>query len=57
MVRPAMSALAPNHEHVTVVTHVVGRRQGIPYEIARTVCASCARVLAEKPIKRLPAAV
>jgi hypothetical protein len=44
------------HTHVAVVTHLVRQRQGIPYEIERRVCAACARVLDEKPVKRLTAA-
>jgi hypothetical protein len=51
-----MSAPTAEHTHVAVVTHLVRRRQGIPYEVERKVCASCARVLDEKPLKRLAAA-
>jgi len=43
------------HTHVAVVRHVVRQRDGIPYEVERTVCAACARVLEEKPVKRLAA--
>jgi hypothetical protein len=44
------------HTHVAVVKHLIRQRQGIPYEMERKVCAACARVLDEKPIKRLAAA-
>jgi RNase P subunit RPR2 len=44
------------HTHVAVVTHMIRQRLGIPYEIERTVCAGCARVLDEKSVKRLTAA-
>jgi hypothetical protein len=43
------------HEHVTERVHVLQLRAGVPYEIERQVCAACARVLDEKPVKRLAA--
>jgi hypothetical protein len=44
------------HTHVAVITHLIRQRQGIPYEMERKVCAACARVLDERPVKRLAAA-
>ena len=35
---------------------LIRQREGIPYEMERKVCAGCARVLDEKPVKRLTAA-
>ena len=43
------------HAHVAVIRHLIRRRQGIPYEVERKVCAACFRVLEEKPVKRLTA--
>jgi hypothetical protein len=43
------------HTHVAVTRHLIRRRHGIPYEVERKVCADCARVLEEKPVKRLAA--
>jgi NMD protein affecting ribosome stability and mRNA decay len=43
------------HRHRAVVTHVLRQRAGVPYEIERKVCSSCARVLEERPLKRAAA--
>ena len=43
------------HEHTAVTTHVVGQRRGVPYELERTVCSRCRRVLAERPLRRAAA--
>jgi hypothetical protein len=43
------------HRHRAVSTHVVVRRAGVPYEIERTVCSECDRVLAERPLRRAAA--
>jgi hypothetical protein len=51
-----MATNPAQHTHVAVVTHLIRQRRGIPYEMERKVCAACARVLDEKPIKRLAAA-
>jgi hypothetical protein len=34
---------------------VVVQRSGIPYELERTVCKDCSRVLSEKPLRRASA--
>jgi NMD protein affecting ribosome stability and mRNA decay len=44
-----------SHRHRAVVTHVLRQRAGVPYEIEQKVCASCARVLEERPLKRAAA--
>lgn len=44
------------HRHRIVRTHVVVQRDGVPYELERTVCSTCAQVLAERPLKRAVAA-
>ena len=51
-----MGSAPAHHTHVAVIKHLITQRQGIPYEIERQVCAACARVLGEKPLKRLTAA-
>jgi hypothetical protein len=43
------------HRHRAVSTHVVVQRSGIPYELERTVCSSCARVLNERTLRRTAA--
>jgi hypothetical protein len=51
-----MTTGAPRpHEHVAKHVHVLVLKAGVPYEIDRQVCVSCARVLVEKPVKRLAA--
>jgi len=50
-----MGTFPVQHTHVAVVKHLIRRRQGIPYEVERKVCAACSRVLEEKPVKRLTA--
>ena len=43
------------HEHVAKRVHVLLQRAGVPYEIEQQVCADCARILDEKPVKRATA--
>jgi hypothetical protein len=43
------------HRHREVRAFVVVRRDGVPYEIERTVCSACDRVLAERPVRRATA--
>jgi len=43
------------HRHRAVSTHVVVQRSGIPYELERTVCSSCARILNERTLRRTAA--
>ncbi len=43
------------HEHVAKRVHVLMQRSGVPYEIERQVCTSCARVLGERPVRRAAA--
>jgi hypothetical protein len=38
-----------------VTTIFVGQRGGIPYELERTTCSVCHRVLAERPLRRAAA--
>jgi hypothetical protein len=40
------------HRHSRVTTIFVGQRGGIPYELERTSCSVCRRVLAERPLRR-----
>jgi hypothetical protein len=44
------------HKHRSVVMHVLGQRAGVPYEIERSVCQTCGRELAAKPLRRTTAA-
>ena len=43
------------HRHARVTSIFVGRRGGIPYELERTTCSVCHRVLAERPLRRTAA--
>ena len=43
------------HRHARVTRIFVGRRGGIPYELERTTCSVCTRVLAERPLRRTAA--
>jgi hypothetical protein len=43
------------HRHTSVRTYVLLQRLGVPYEIERTVCSECRRVLDERRLKRAAA--
>ena len=43
------------HEHVEVTTHTLKQRDGVPYEVERTTCLDCGRVLDERPLRRTAA--
>lgn len=43
------------HRHARVTTVFVGQRGGIPYELERTSCSVCKRVLEERPLRRTAA--
>ena len=43
------------HKHHAVVVHALRQREGVPYEVERRVCTTCARVLDERPLKRADA--
>jgi hypothetical protein len=54
-----MSQVFPNlkrlHRHTGVQTYVLLQRLGVPYEVERTICSECRRVLDERPVKRAAA--
>jgi NMD protein affecting ribosome stability and mRNA decay len=43
------------HRHTSLTLHAIRQRSGVPYEIARTVCPECKRVLDEKLLRRAAA--
>ncbi|HEY3206386.1 MAG TPA: hypothetical protein VGJ58_05495 [Gaiellaceae bacterium] len=43
------------HKHRAVTTIAIRQRSGVPYEVERTICASCRRLLDEKPVRRAAA--
>jgi hypothetical protein len=43
------------HRHSALVTHALRQRAGVPYEVERTVCVECRRVLDERPLRRAAA--
>ena len=44
------------HKHNAVTTVAIRQRSGVPYQVERTVCASCRTLLEEKPVRRAEAA-
>jgi len=40
------------HKHLAVTTYLLHQVDGVPYEIERTVCDRCGRVLGTKPLRR-----
>ena len=40
------------HKHTIVTLHTLRQRSGIPYEVVRSVCSSCRRVVDEQPLRR-----
>jgi hypothetical protein len=45
----------PLHRHRPVTTHVVGQRDGIPWELERRVCETCGRELELRALRRAAA--
>ena len=45
----------PLHRHKAVTKHALSQQAGIPYEIERTVCSDCHRVLGERALRRAAA--
>jgi hypothetical protein len=43
------------HKHTPVTTYLLRQRAGVPYEVERTVCATCRRVLGERQLRRAAA--
>jgi hypothetical protein len=43
------------HRHTPVTTYALRQQAGIPYEVARTVCSGCGRLLAERRLRRTAA--
>ena len=43
------------HKHIPARMYVMVQRLGVPYEVERTVCTKCDRVLDERPLKRAAA--
>jgi hypothetical protein len=43
------------HRHHPVTIHVVGSRNGVPYELERQICSECSRVLDERTVRRAAA--
>jgi hypothetical protein len=52
--RKAISFRGP-HRHKAVRKHFLAQREGIPYEMERTTCSECRRVLDEKQLRRAAA--
>jgi hypothetical protein len=44
------------HRHRSEITHVLGQRAGIPYELERHACKVCGRELELRPLRRAFAA-
>jgi hypothetical protein len=52
-----MTTIKPldEHRHEPMTVRVIVLRAGVPYETEQQVCATCLRVLDEKPVKRAAA--
>jgi hypothetical protein len=53
--RPTTARSNPDHRHTVVVIHALRQRSGVPYEVERTVCTDCRRVLDERQLRRAAA--
>jgi hypothetical protein len=53
----AMKASVRNngHTHRQVTIRVLGKREGVPYEVERTLCVDCHEVISERPLRRAAA--
>ena len=40
------------HRHSPVTSYALRQQAGVPYEMARTVCSHCGRVLGERRLRR-----
>ena len=43
------------HRHKAVTMHALRQLAGIPYEVERTLCSDCQRVLDERTLRRAAA--
>ena len=43
------------HKHKAITAHALQQRAGIPYEVERTICLDCRRLLDERPLRRTAA--
>jgi len=43
------------HTHTQVTIRVLGKRDGVPYEVERTLCVDCHEVISERPLRRAAA--
>jgi hypothetical protein len=55
IVRSVDKAPVTLHRHTEVKEHLLRQRQGVPYEVERTLCAACREVLAERQLRRAAA--
>lgn len=53
--RPSRGNQDSEHRHRAVVLHTLRQRAGVPYEVERTVCSECRRVLDERHLRRAAA--
>ncbi|MGD0167557.1 MAG: hypothetical protein ABSC51_09775 [Gaiellaceae bacterium] len=43
------------HTHRKATVRVLRQREGVPYEVERTVCLDCRKILSERPLRRAAA--
>jgi hypothetical protein len=43
------------HEHRQVTVRVLSQRDGVPYEVERTLCVDCREIISERPLRRAAA--
>ncbi len=53
--KPSDDRRTKPHRHKEVTTHRLSQLGGLPYEIERTYCSTCGRVLVERPLRRAAA--
>jgi len=49
------STIKRRHNHREVTVRIVRQRDGVPYEVDRSICADCGKVLSETPLRRAAA--
>jgi hypothetical protein len=43
------------HDHKQITVRVILQRDGVPYEVERTLCADCEEIISERPVRRAAA--
>jgi hypothetical protein len=49
------SARKKRHDHKEITVRVLSQRDGVPYEVERTLCVDCREIISERPLRRAAA--